>query len=191
MWSRQELPMDDTQHTPNTSKPAAKPQQYTAPPAKAARADAKPEAEQADRPAAKAGRATAAKEDQPAPRLKAVTITIDPESAEVVRVEGLDDAGARHELSDDERASLAAQARRDGRLEELLEHAFEAGIACVLGEAEEDEATEESPAEEQLRHLILAPLMRRSVMRRLTERAALNRAVLGSLIERSRGTTVH
>jgi hypothetical protein len=178
--------MDDTQHTPHPARPAGKAQQYS-PPAKAAKADAaKTNAAGAERPSSKVRRATPASAGRTASKLTAVTITIDPDSAEVIRVEGLDDAGTRHDLSDEEKSTLMAEVRRDGRLEEVLEHAFEAGIACVLGDAEEDEANAESPAEEELRHLLLAPLMKRSVMRRLTERAALNRAVLGTLIERSR-----
>jgi hypothetical protein len=177
--------MDDSQPTPNAPKSAAKPPQYS-PPAKPAKAEPE-KADKADRPAPKNARSAAVREDGPVPKLKAVTITIDPASAEVIRVEGLDDSGTRHDLSDEEKASLMADVRRDGRLEEVLEHAFEAGIACVLGDAEEDEANAETPEEEELRHELLAPLMKRSMMRRLTQRDALNRAVLGTLIERSRG----
>jgi hypothetical protein len=76
------------------AKATVRPEPYV-PSAKASQ----PEAEAA---AAKASRAAAPRTDQPAtavPKLKAVTITIDADSADVVRVEGLDAKGARHELS--------------------------------------------------------------------------------------------
>jgi hypothetical protein len=179
--------MDDTPSTPNAPKQAAKPRRYGAP-AGAAKSDV----QKAARPAAKSARRPARRRARAATKLEAVTITIDPTSAEVIRVEGLDKRGTRHDLTDEEKATLMTEVRRDGRLEEVLEHAFEAGLACVLGDAAEDEADAESPDEEELRHQLLAPLMKRSLMGRLTERAALNRAVLGTLIASSRNdTTVH
>jgi len=113
-----------------------------------------------------------------------VTITIDAESAEVVRIEGVDATGSRHELSDEEKASIIKE-RRDERLGMLVEQAFEAGIASVLGLEDEEETTEESPEDVELRRELLAPLMERSGLGHLTERAALNRAILGTLIEHS------
>ena len=178
--------MPNTPNTSSTSKPTIKPEQYT-PPARSGQ----PDPEKADQSAAaKTSRAAAPRTDQPAstvPKLKAVTITIDADSADVVRVEGLDAKGARHELSNEEKASLIKDARSEERLEEVLEHAFEAGIACVLGddEDEDEETTQESPADAELRHQLLAPLIKRSAVRQLTDRAALHRAILGTLIEHS------
>jgi hypothetical protein len=114
-----------------------------------------------------------------------VTITIDADSADVVRVEGVDATGARRELSDDEKASLIKE-RRDERVTALVEQAFEAGIAAVLGVEEEEETTQESPEDAEFRRELLAPLIARSGVGRLTERPALNRAILGTLIEHSR-----
>jgi len=184
--------MADTQPIPSTSstqKASIKPEQYV-PTVK----PIQPEPEKADMTAAaKAARATAPRADQAVasgPKLKAVTITIDADSADVLRVEGVDAKGARHELSDDEKASLVnliKDGRREERLEQALEHAFEAGIACVLGEEddEDDDTTQESAADAALRHRLLAPLIKRSAVRHLTDRAALNRAILGTLIEHS------
>jgi hypothetical protein len=76
--------------------------------------------------------------------------------------------------------------RRDERLAVLVEQAFEAGIASVLGrEEDEGETTEESPEDVELRRELLAPLMERSGLGHLTERVALNRAMLGTLIGHS------
>jgi len=125
------------------------------------------------------------KTDQPVHRLVTVTITLDADSTEVVRIEGVDPTGARHDLTDDEKVSFIRE-RRDERLAEVVEQAFEAGIASVLGvEEDEEETAEESPEDTELRRQLLAPLIERSAMRRLTERAALNRAILGTLVEHS------
>ncbi len=181
------------QNSPNGPKPPSKTPQY-APPATANPEYAPPAqpgppgAAKADHAApAKSGRASAARANHSAPKLSAVTITIDAESAEVVRVEGLDASGARHELSDEEKTRLLREGRRDERLAEVVEDAFEAGIACVLGtgEAGEEESTREDAEDAELRHLLLAPLIERSRIRHLTERAVLNRAILGTLIEHS------
>jgi hypothetical protein len=141
--------------------------------------------------ASKTDRSAAARAHRPHPKqstdqLKAVAITIDPSSAEIVRIEGLDATGARHELSDEEKASLMQQeGPGDERLAAMMEHAFEAGIACVLGDDVNDEAAQESPTDAELRHLLLAPLIEQSPVRHLTDRHALNRAILSTLIENS------
>ena len=174
-----------TTTTPSTSGAAKSPfksDQYM-PPGKAGPS----RAEKADQTeATKTARATAVKTDQPVQRLLTVTITIDAESAEVVRVEGVDATGARHELSAEEKASFIKE-RRDERVLALVEHAFEAGIASVLGvgDEEEEEKTQESPEDIEFRRELLAPLIERSGLGRLKERPALNRAILGTLIEHS------
>jgi len=170
-----------TPSTPSTTKSAIKADQY-APPAKSGQ----PRAEKADQTEATKPARPAVRADQPVHRLMTVTITIDAESAEVVRVEGVDATGARHELSDEEKASFISQ-RRDERVAALVEQAFEAGIASVLGvEEEEEETTQESPEDAEFRRQLLAPLIERSGLGQLTERPALNRAILGTLIEHSR-----
>ena len=111
---------------------------------------------------------------------KLFTFTIDASTGQVVRLEVEDASGERHELSDEEKASLA-QAGGAGDLEQLVERAFEAGIACVLGGEPEDKA-EELADEAELRHLLLTPLIEYSPARRLLQREVLNRAILGTLI---------
>jgi hypothetical protein len=172
----------NTASTSNTAKTSFKSDQYM-PPGKSGQ----PRAEKADpSEATKTARATAVKTDQPVHRLMTVTITIDAESAEVVRVEGVDATGARHELSAEEKASLIKE-RRDERVAALVEHAFEAGIASVLGvgDEEEEEKTQESPEDVEFRRQLLAPLIERSGLGNLKERPTLNRAILGTLIEHS------
>jgi hypothetical protein len=112
-----------------------------------------------------------------------VTITIEADSGEVVRIEGVDATGSRHELTDEEKASLMKE-RHEERLGALVEQAFEAGIATVLGR-EDDETTEETQEDAELRRELLAPLLEESGLGQLTERTVLNRAILGTLIEHS------
>ena len=143
-----------------------------------------PVAEQSTRaPAGKSGRRPTARADQPDHKLTAITVTVDADTAKVVRVEGLDATGTSHELSDDEKASLVT--RENGRLEELVEQAFEAGIACVLEGDTEPDTTKESAMEAELRHLLLTPLIEHSAARHLLERAVVERALLGTLLAHS------
>lgn len=172
--------MAETPPTPSAPKSAIKADQFT-PPAKPAQP--RPEKVEQTEAITKTARSTAVRTDQPVHRLMTVTITIDAESAEVVRIEGVDATGSRHELSEEEKTSLIKE-RREERLAAFVEQAFEAGIASVLGR-DEDETKEESPEDIELRRELLAPLIERSGLGHLTERTALNRAMLGTLIEHS------
>ena len=103
--------MAETPPTPSTPKTATKPEQFT-PPVKSGQ----PRAEKADQTeATKTGRA-AVKADQPVPRLLTVTITIDADSAEIVRVEGVDASGARHELSEEGHITSSRASKPRGRV---------------------------------------------------------------------------
>jgi hypothetical protein len=119
---------------------------------------------------------------------KFFAFTIDANTAQIVKAESLDASGASHELSEDEKESLAKAASND-RLEEVLEQAFEAGIACVLGgEFAEDLAEDkakESEEDAELRRLLLKPLIEHSAAKDLMKREVLNRAILETLIEHS------
>ena len=113
---------------------------------------------------------------------KLFAFTIDASTARIVKLETLDASGARHELSEEEKASLAREENGDG-LEDVVERAFEAGIACVVGGEESQEKTEESAEDAELRHMLLTPLIEHSPAKRLIEREALTRAILGTLIQ--------
>ncbi len=115
---------------------------------------------------------------------KVFAFTIDATTAQLVKLEALDASGARRELSDDEVASLA-QAGAEQGLEQVVERAFEAGIACVLGEDDASRKTDEPVEEAELRQLLLTPLIERSPVKRLMQREALNRAILGTLLQRA------
>jgi hypothetical protein len=116
-----------------------------------------------------------------------VSVTLDTATGAVVSVEAIEPGGARHALSDEDRQRLAGAARDS--MEGLVERAFEAGIACVLGqEADEtDEAEDDAP----LTRLLLQPLIDHSAARRLMRREVLDRAALASLIRHANGATEH
>ena len=109
--------------------------------------------------------------------------TINPKTAEIVKLESLDSSGTRHELSEEEKTQLA-DAGAGEEIEDIVEQVFEAGIACVLGE-EDAEQPEESEEDAELRHLLLTPLIRSSAVRRLIRRETLSHAILGTLIRQS------
>ncbi len=115
--------------------------------------------------------------------VKLFTFTVDARTAEIVKFESLNASGARHEFSDDEKVTLARKGIDDG-LEALVEQAFEAGIACVLGENGRSQ-TKESEEDAELRHLLLTPLIKHSLAKRLLEGEVLNRVLLGTLIQHS------
>lgn len=112
-----------------------------------------------------------------------LTLTIDARTGEIVKFESLDESGVPHELSDEDKASLAREGPGD-RLEEIVEQAFEAGIACVLGGGDRIQ-TQESEQDAELRHLLLLPLIEHSMAKRLMQGNVLNRAFLRTLIQHS------
>lgn len=115
---------------------------------------------------------------------KLITFTIDARTARIVSLEGLDAAGRRHALSAADTSSLRARPSA-GTLEELVERAFEAGIACVLeGDCEPDDLNE-SREDTDLAHRLLVPLIEHSAAKELVARHVLDRAILHTLLERS------
>ena len=113
---------------------------------------------------------------------KLFAFTIDSNTARVVSVEALDASGARHEVSEAEKASFAR--KKSEPLEQALQEAFEAGIDCVLG-GDEDQGETESQQDVEIRKVLLSPLIKRSSAKRLLDRAVLDRAILDTLFEHS------
>jgi hypothetical protein len=112
------------------------------------------------------------------------TFTIDANTAQIVKLESQDASGARHELSDEEKANLTREGGEAG-VETVLEQAFEAGIACVLGDGVRTDKGPESAEDAELRRLLLLPLIEHSPAKRFLQREFLNRAILATLIEHS------
>jgi hypothetical protein len=162
---------------PDTSpepKPTASPAPSAAPTSEAA--PAKP------RPAAKPAAAGSS---------SLVSVTLDVSTGAVISVERVEPSGARQALSDEDAQRLAGAAH--DTMESIVERAFEAGIACVLGQDvdEAEVADEDAP----LTRLLLEPLIDHSIARRLMRREVLDRAAVASLIRHARGpqaaTTEH
>jgi len=117
---------------------------------------------------------------------KLFAFTINPTTAEIVKLESLDQSGVRHELSDTEKSSLAT-AKTEEEIADVVEQVFEAGIACVLGLDECEQTGDESAEDAEIRHMLLAALIQESPAQRLLRPEVLSRAILGTLIRNSIG----
>jgi len=110
-----------------------------------------------------------------------LTVTIHAKTGQIVKIERVNSTGAHHELSDKEKASLAKESGK-ATLEAIVEQAFEAGIAYVLGDGGDEDDPMESEKDANLRHLLLRPLIENSAAKRLMRRDVLSRAILKTLI---------
>jgi hypothetical protein len=117
-----------------------------------------------------------------------LTVTIHAKTGQIVKIERVNGPHAHHELTAEEKANLAKEAGR-ATLEAIIEQAFEAGIASVLGDdgGDEDDPME-SEKDANLRHLLLQPLIEKSAAKRLIRRDVLSRAILKSLIDHAPGS---
>ena len=113
-----------------------------------------------------------------------MTVTIHAKTGQIVKIEGVDSAGRHHELSDEEKTNLARE-KSKATLEDIIEQAFEAGIACVLGDEDGKDDSPESAKDADLRRLLLRPLIEDGAAERLMQRDLLNRAMLTTLIQNS------
>jgi hypothetical protein len=114
-----------------------------------------------------------------------LTVTVHANTGQVVKIESVGGPGA-HELSVEEMKNLAKE-KGAITLEALLEQAFEAGIACMLGDGAGGQDARETEEEANLRHLLLEPLIKRSPVEGLMHGDVLRRAMLGTLIRNSIG----
>jgi hypothetical protein len=118
---------------------------------------------------------------QPAPRYERLAFTLDASTGEIVKIENVDSAGHRREISMTERQDLAKE-RPGGGVEVLLERAFEAGIASLLDDGDGKDDESETEDEAGVRRILLKPLMERTFARGL-QREVLRRAIVQSLIQ--------
>jgi hypothetical protein len=116
-----------------------------------------------------------------APRSERLAFTLDANTGELVKIEQVDSAGQRRELSKTERQDLAKE-RPEGSVEALLERAFEAGIACLLGDEDGKEDESETEDEAGVRRILLNSLMERTFARRALRREVVRQAIVKTLI---------
>ena len=113
-----------------------------------------------------------------APEEEQVLVTINAAIGKIVRVEKMDKAGKRQELSEEEWAKLVGDDEVE-TIEGALEEAFEAGVAALLGEEYEDDEMYEDDEEKAFRRLLIAGLLRRRpVQRRILQRLLVSRLLL-------------
>jgi hypothetical protein len=115
-----------------------------------------------------------------------VSLTLDAATGRIVKIEGMDAAGARRELTEDQRARLA-RTDAGATLQGVVEQAFEAGIAYVLGDRTGEEEPPESDDDAELSRMLLQSLIKRSAAERLMHREILARAIVGTLIDQAAG----
>ena len=118
---------------------------------------------------------------QEARHVDRIAFTLDAETGEILKYEAVDAAGGRRELSQNERLELA-KIRHGEAVEDLIERGFEAGLACLLGGADEPEDESETEEVASLRRALLRPLIEKSLVARALRRDALRRAIVRSLI---------
>ena len=118
-----------------------------------------------------------------------LTFTIQARTGQIVKIESVDSAGAHHELSDEEKTNLAKE-KSKATLEDMLEQAFEAGIACVLGDADGEDDPPKSAKDADLRRLLLRPLIEDGSAKRLMQRDFLSRVMLATLIQNATSSHV-
>jgi len=107
-----------------------------------------------------------------AEEIEQLVVTFNAAMGEIVKVERVDTAGKRQELSEEECAKLAGLDEVE-EIEAALEEAFEAGFAVALGEEDEKDEDDEERA---LRQLLIGSLLgRHPVLRRLRQRLLLRR----------------
>jgi len=119
--------------------------------------------------------------------IEQLVVTFNATMGEIVKVEKVDKSGKRQELTEEECAKLAGQDEVE-EVEAALEEAFEAGVAVVLGDEEDEDYAEDDDDEERaLRQLLIGRLLgRHPVRRRLLQQLLLRRLLLRRLLKRGR-----
>jgi hypothetical protein len=113
-----------------------------------------------------------------------VIVTLRASNGSIVKIEGMEPGGERHQMSAAEAAQLLGD-RTKSTVEGLVHEAFEAGLACVLDDrpnGASDEASGESQEYAALHDDLLDDLIEHSPAKRLLSRDVLHGAVLRTII---------
>jgi len=142
-----------------------------------------PKSDEPQTPAPKAA-ASQPRKLKPASPAKAAngvySFTVDTAKGQVVTVERVDSAGARHSLSAAERAKFAAD-HPAMPLRQLVERAFEAGIEFVLGDDTGPDSPE-SPEDTEISGELIQTMIGQSKAGKLLKGSTLDRAAIVTLI---------
>jgi hypothetical protein len=114
------------------------------------------------------------------PQLNLFALTINADTGEVVKIEKVERTGSRRDLRDDDMAGFTGSAVPT--LNALLERAFEAGIACMLGVRAGRDEVEETAEEADLRRALLMPLMEGTLAKDALKPEVVGKAILASAI---------
>ena len=98
----------------------------------------------------------------------------------VVKIEKVDPAGKRNDITKDQTVALAGR-RNLHEIEVALDEAFEAGISSVLDPGNDDEEPDESEEEVKLRRVLLTGIIGQAVRRRL-QRQLVQRLILSQTL---------
>jgi len=112
--------------------------------------------------------------------IEQLVVTFNVAMGEIAKVEKVDKAGKRQELTEEECAKLAGQDEVE-EIEAALEEAFEAGVAVVLGDEDAEDYDDEERAFRQL--LIGGFLERHPLRHRLVHQLLLRRLLLRRLLK--------
>jgi hypothetical protein len=125
------------------------------------------------------GKSTSA--NQPNSQFESLAFTLRPKTGELLKIESVDAAGNRRELSKSEIVELAKQTGGPG-VEALVERAFEAGIASLLDDENEKDEEGETEDEAGVRQILLKSLIEGSAAARAIGREAQRQALIRTLI---------
>ena len=103
-----------------------------------------------------------------------LVVTINPAKGGIVKVEKIDKAGKREELSDEESARLVGEDEVD-EIQDAIEEAFEAAVMSVIGEEDQAERENDDEEENAIRRFLINDLIPRAVRRRILHRLLLSR----------------
>lgn len=114
-----------------------------------------------------------------------IVVTLNAGTGSIEKIEIVGRDGSRHELSAKEASGFLAEHPKS-TLEDVVQEAFEAGIACVLDDWSDvgaaDDGSSESREDALLHEILLGALIQRTAAKRLLSRDVLNRAMLGTII---------
>src|SRR5436190_11338882 len=112
-----------------------------------------------------------------AEEIEQLVVTFNAAMGEIVKVEKVDKAGKHQELTEKECAKLAGQDEVE-EIEAALEEAFEAGVAVMLGDEQEEYAEDYDDEERAVRQLLIGAILERHPVRKRLLRQLLLRRLL-------------